>query len=695
MKLAIPPVLLLISFSCSTQPNQNEMSKHAHTNSLINSTSPYLQQHAHNPVDWQEWSEEALTEAKEKDKPIIVSIGYSSCHWCHVMEKESFEDTAVANLMNKHFINIKVDREERPDVDQIYMDAVQAMGINGGWPLNVFLTPDQKPFYGGTYFPNQGWTNLLTNVAEAFENNREKINESADAFTQNLRLKESEKYTLTGTDFKLSEDQVHSSYQTLAAKFDRIDGGIKKSPKFPMPAVWKYVATYAHVTGNEDAIKHFEFTLSKIADGGIYDHVGGGFARYSTDEEWHVPHFEKMLYDNGQLLSLYADGYKLTGNAQFRSVIMETIDWLEREMRDPSGGYYSALDADSEGEEGKFYVWSYDEIKDLAGNHTDLIASYYDVKKEGNWEGKNAIRVVGDKSKLVKQFKLSESEFDQIILEFKQKALVKRDKRERPGLDNKMIAGWNGLLLSGLVESYQATNEPSILALAKENARFLKEKLVKGDQLNRFPDKDLEGFLEDYAAVIQAFVKYYETTFDWEYLETAKRLLNRVNENFYDESEDLYFFTGDDSESLIARKKEFFDNVIPSSNSLMVWNLIHLGTHFYDESLISQGKKILGKVSDLIVQEPEYMSYWGSVALELSQPFAEVVVIGDNYQEMAQEFNRQFLPNKVLTAAQKEQPSPLFEYKTAVGGETTIYVCYDKSCKRPVKTTKEALDLLK
>lgn len=685
------PYILAVAFACSSQ---NEEKMHEFTNALIKSTSPYLLQHAHNPVNWEEWSPEVLEKAKEEDKPILVSIGYSSCHWCHVMEKESFEDTAVAKLMNKYFINIKVDREERPDVDQIYMDAVQTMGINGGWPLNVFLTPDQKPFYGGTYFPNEGWKNLLQSVADAFANNRDKIDESAEAFTRNLRLKESQKYKLAGDDFKLTEDEVERIYTNLSKKFDKIDGGVQKAPKFVMPSVWQLLATYYHQTKNQEALDHFEFTLKKIADGGIYDHVGGGFARYSVDGEWHVPHFEKMLYDNGQLLSLYANGYKLTKNEKFRKVILETAAWLKREMLDESGGFYSALDADSEGEEGKFYVWKYDDVKALAVEDFELIADYYDVQQAGNWEGKNVLRVVAEEEHLLKKYQLDQEAFDQKIATFKSSALTERAKRIRPGLDSKIIAGWNGLVLSGLSEAYQAIGEDSLLILANNNAAFIKEHLIKDGKLYRFPDKEMEGFLEDYAAVIQGFIKYYETTFDLSFLEAAEALLKRANDAFFDESENLYYFTSDHSEDLIARKKEFFDNVIPSSNSLMTWNLVHLGTHLYNEELIQRGKNILAKVSDLVVQEPEYMSNWGLLAMELKGSFAEIVIVGDEFSSYGQAVSSQFVPNKIVTAAAKEVGLLPFQNKGAIDGKTTVYVCYDKSCKRPVTSVAEALQQL-
>lgn len=668
---------------------------HEYTNDLINSTSPYLLQHAHNPVNWQEWGNEALDRAKREDKPILVSIGYSSCHWCHVMEKESFEDTAVANIMNQYFINIKVDREERPDVDQVYMDAVQTMGLQGGWPLNVFLTPDQKPFYGGTYFPKHGWVNLLKSVAEAFEKNRTKIDESAEAFTRNLQAKESEKYKLEGTDHLLSSEEIEQTYQKLAVKFDSVDGGVKKSPKFPMPSVWQFLASYYYKSNNPEALDHLEFTLEKIADGGIYDHVGGGFARYSVDEEWHVPHFEKMLYDNGQLLSLYANGYKLTKKIKFRRTILETVERLKKEMQDESGGFYSALDADSEGEEGKFYVWSYDEITHLADKDTELITGYYDVLKDGNWEGKNVLRVVKSEEELAEEYELNEESFYQKIDAFKMKALTERSKRIRPGLDNKIIAGWNGLTLTGLTDAYQALQDSSILELAKINANFIKDRLIVDGKLKRFPDKDMEGFLEDYAAVILAFIKYYETTFEREFLRQAEVLMHRVEKAFYDESENLYFFTSDQNASLIARKKELFDNVIPSSNSMMAWNLVHLGTHLYDDEMVNKGKSMLAQVKDLLSQEPEYLSNWATLVMELSGSFQEIVIIGPQAYEMAREINNKFIPNKIIAASKESSELSPFEHKTMIDGKTTIYVCFNKSCKRPVTTVEEALAQVK
>lgn len=693
LKISLLLSYVLLFHSCTAQTSKN---MHKHTNKLITSTSPYLLQHAHNPVNWEEWGDEALNRAKQEDKPILVSIGYSSCHWCHVMEKESFEKEDVAQLMNEYFVCIKVDREERPDVDHLYMDALHAMGLNGGWPLNVFLTPDQKPFYGGTYFPKNGWMNLLASIAEAFVKQRDKINESAEGFANSLMTDVKQKYTLVGEKSSFSAAEADQMYQKIAEEFDTKWGGRKRSPKFPMPCVWEMLATYAQLSQNEKALEHLFFTLDKIADGGIYDHVGGGFARYSTDEEWHVPHFEKMLYDNGQLLSLYANAYKLSKSPKYKQVLLETTQWLEREMLDASGGFYSALDADSEGEEGKFYVWSQEEIKKLAKDNYPLIADYYDVSSFGNWEGKNVLRVVKDEKQLQTKYGLSNEKFQEIIQSFKKEALVERAKRIRPGLDNKIIAGWNGLTLSGLCLAYQATGEDYFLQLARKNATFIKQKLIENGQLKRFPNKKMEGFIEDYAAVIQSFIRFYETTQETTYLQLAKTLIDRTNEHFYDAKEQLYYFSSTENASLIAQKKELFDNVIPSSNSMMAWNLVHLGKHLYDEKLVEQGKNILTPVTELAIKEPEYMANWVNLGLELSIPFAEIVIVGEDASNFAQEINQQFIPNKIISATTKATDDlPIFKYKSAINEETTLYICYNKTCKRPTNDVKKALDEVK
>ncbi len=685
MRSIIPVLFLLIS--CQTESPM--------TNRLANSSSPYLLQHADNPVDWYPWGKEALAKAQSEDKPILVSIGYSSCHWCHVMAHESFEDTATAAIMNEHFINIKIDREERPDIDQIYMDAVQKMGLNGGWPLNVFLTPDQKPFYGGTYFPKKNWQKLLQSITQAFKENRQKIEESADQFTAAIDESDLAKYGLTNTRFEFGEEITLATYQTLERRFDPLYGGLDKSPKFPMPSIWDMLAIYSYKTKDEGAKEHLFFTLDRMADGGIYDHVGGGFSRYSVDAEWHVPHFEKMLYDNGQLLSLYANGYKISKSEKYKLVLEETIDWLEREMLDESGGFYAALDADSEGEEGKFYVWTIEEIEEIAQDDAAIVKAYFDVISQGNWEeGKNVLRKQKTSEEIADQFNISLDTLNETIVKFKRAALAEREKRIRPGLDSKLIAGWNGLTLTGLCHAYQATQNPGFLKLAKDCAAFLKS-LIKDGELRRLPASEMEGFLEDYAAVIQGFIAYYQTSFEYEYIQIADRLTQHVIENFYDESEGFFYFTGDESEKLIARKKEVFDNVIPSSNSMMARNLFELGTLIYNDKYQSLAKEMTGRMLKLIPQEPAYLSNWASLALQMSSNFAEIVIIGRDHKELAEEINSSYLPAKVVATSAKPNDRPMFQKKSLKDGKTTIFVCFNRACKMPVNHVQGAIEQLK
>jgi len=679
---------LFFFWACESQnPMQNR---------LANSSSPYLQQHADNPVDWYPWGEAALQKAREEDKPIIVSIGYSSCHWCHVMAHESFEDSATAAIMNEHFVNIKVDREQRPDIDQIYMDAVQKMGLNGGWPLNVFLTPDQKPFYGGTYFPKAGWQKLLKSVAEAFEKNRDKIEESAEQFANAVGRSELEQFGMDTTLGLLSNDQMGRMYEKLSSRFDKNHGGMSKAPKFPMPSTWQMLATYQHLTKNDKAREHLLFTLDKMAAGGIYDQVGGGFARYSVDGEWHVPHFEKMLYDNAQLMSLYAHGFQISGKPRYEKVMKETLGWLEREMLDPSGGFYAALDADSEGEEGKFYVWTEEEIEKIAGEDAELIKAVYDVQRKGNWEeGKNVLRFVRPLAQIAQSFGIDSARLAEKMTVFEAKALAERSKRVRPGLDDKRIAGWNGLMLTGLCDAYQATRNDKFLKLAQQNAEFLKT-LIKEGKLHRFPNDDMEGFLEDYAAVIQGFITYYQTDFDQAYLEAAHALTQRVMEAFYDEKEGYFYFTSDGADDLIARKKEIFDNVIPSSNSMMARNLFYLGTLLYKDEYQKQARRMVSQMTQLILQEPEYLSNWAGLAMEMASSFSEVVILGPKYQQFAVEFHQEYSPNQVLSAAEApNEEHPMFKMKSLRDGKTTIFVCYNRACKLPVNTIEEAMEQIK
>ncbi|MTI28320.1 thioredoxin domain-containing protein [Fulvivirga kasyanovii] len=673
--------------------------KEAKANRLIHATSPYLLQHAYNPVNWYPWGEEALEKARKEDKPILVSIGYSSCHWCHVMERESFENDSIAAIMNEHFVAIKVDREERPDVDQIYMDAVQAMGQNGGWPLNVFLTSDQKPFYGGTYFPPQAWAKLLQQVATVYREKRSEVEESAEQLTNAIATSEVVKYRLKDEGTEYSINALDMMYDNIGQHFDKKRGGFNRAPKFPMPGQWLFLLRYYHLTDNQEALRQIEVTLNEIAYGGIYDQAGGGFARYSVDAEWLVPHFEKMLYDNGQLVSLYSEAYTVTGNELYKQVVYQTIEWLEREMTNSMGGFYSALDADSEGEEGKFYVWTKDEIEQITGNDSDLIIDYYNITEEGNWEeGKNILhKTVSDREFATKRGIDIESLAEKVV-NANTLLLKARTHRVRPGLDDKALSGWNGLMLKGLVDAYVAFGEEKFLMLALNNAAFITDSMSDGNRLFRSYKEgkaSIDGYLEDYAHVIDAFLALYQATFDEQWLTQARELTDYTLEHFYDSGEKLFFYTDDSSEKLIARKKEVFDNVIPASNSQMAINLYLLGVIYDHEDYKAKSRAMIGKMTTLLEGEPAYLYNWGILYTYLTAPIAEVAIVGTNAKNVRIDFAKKYYPNKVVMGTKQSSGLPLLEGKITKGDETTIYVCYNKTCKLPVTEVEEAFEQLK
>ena len=698
-------LLAILLIHCNSKTtNETTMSqatthKEGKANRLIDATSPYLLQHAYNPVNWYPWGEEALEKAKKEDKPILVSIGYSSCHWCHVMERESFENDSIAAIMNEHFIAIKVDREERPDVDQIYMDALQAMGQNGGWPLNVFLTSDQKPFYGGTYFPPQAWAKLLQQVARVYDEKRSEVEESAEQLTNAIATSEVVKYRLKDEDTEYSINSLDKMYDSMAQRFDKKRGGFNRAPKFPMPGQWLFLLRYYHLTDNQEALRQLEVTLNEIAYGGIYDQAGGGFARYSVDADWLVPHFEKMLYDNGQLVSLYAEAYTVTGNELYKQVVYQTIEWLEREMTNSMGGFYSALDADSEGEEGKFYVWSRAEIEEITGEDSGLIIDYYNIREQGNWEeGKNILhRTMSDREFAAKKGIAPETLAEK-VMNANTLLLKQRTQRVRPGLDDKALSGWNGLMLKGLVDAYVAFGEEKFLMLALNNAAFISDKMSEGHRLFRSYKEgkaSIDGYLEDYAHVIDAFVALYQATFDEQWLTKAKELTDYTLQHFYDNSEKLFFYTDDSSEKLIARKKEVFDNVIPASNSQMAINLYWLGIIYDDADYQQKSRAMIGKVTSLLEGEPAYLYNWGILYSYLASPTAEVAIVGTNASNVRISFGEKYYPNKVVMGTKQSSELPLLKGKVATGDQTTIYVCYNKTCKLPVTEVEGAFAQLK
>ena len=666
-------------------------------NKLITSQSPYLLQHAHNPVNWYPWGEEALALAKEENKPILVSIGYSSCHWCHVMEHESFEDEETAQLMNTHFVCIKIDREERPDLDNIYMEAIQVMGLQGGWPLNVFLMPNQKPFYGGTYFPNNKWKSLLLSIVEGFKNHHDQLAESAEGFGRSLNAKEIEKYALKEDKEKLSVDYLSEAVDGIMQKFDHKWGGLNRSPKFPMPAIWSFLLDYSLLKKEGTVRDNVLFTLRKIAMGGIYDQLGGGFARYSVDGMWFAPHFEKMLYDNGQLLNLYAKAYQVSGDAFFKEKIQETVEWLEREMVHEDGGFYSAMDADSEGVEGKFYTWTQAELESHLGEEAGWFAELYDISEKGNWEnGVNILFQTKTYEEIYKKYGLDAAAFSERLRKTKGKLLEARDKRVWPGLDDKIISGWNGLTISGLTQAYLATEDEWCLQLAIENGRFLQSKMIQDGLLYRSyknGEAYIPGFLEDYAAVIQAFTDLYQTTFEVNWLNEAKNLIDYTLAHFLDEEDGFFYFNNPDVEKLIANKKELFDNVIPSSNSMMARNLYRLGHFYYEDHYTEMAKNMLNHMKSLLAADITFLPNWASLYLEMLIPTAEIAIVGNQAVEKASEFQKTYRPNIVFSASDSKTPHPpLLEDKTPdPTGNALIYVCFDKVCQKPVTTAEEAI----
>ncbi|MFD2514308.1 thioredoxin domain-containing protein [Pontibacter locisalis] len=667
-------------------------------NKLIHESSPYLLQHAYNPVDWYPWGEEALSRARQEDKPIIVSIGYAACHWCHVMEHQSFEKPKVAEVMNTHFVCIKVDREERPDVDAVYMDALQAMGLQGGWPLNVFLNPDAQPFYGGTYFQPQQWVNLLINIAEAYEKNREELNTSAEQFVTHLNRSELERYGLKSNDLSLSEEDFNLLFKNLSSRFDKEHGGLSPAPKFPMPTNYLWLLRYYHHTRDEKALKHLHLTLREMAYGGIYDQIGGGFARYSVDAEWLVPHFEKMLYDNGQLVTLYAEAYQATRETLYHDVVYETINFVERELMSPEGGFYSSLDADSEGEEGRFYTFTKDELHKLLKSEEPLFSKYYHITAAGNFEhGRNILHRRISDEKFATENELELEVLQDMVQNWKEKLMQVRTSRIRPALDDKILCSWNALMLKGLADAYYTFGNKHFLALALRNANFLLNNLKKGNKLShnyKNGKATIAGFLEDYALLIAAFIRLYEVTFDEKWLHQARGMADYTLENFYDETEGFFFFNDKKAEQLIARKKEILDNVIPASNSVMANNLHTLGLYFDEEQYTTISENMLAKMKDLLIKEPSHLSNWAILYYYKLTPIAEVAIVGPEAPEMRAEISSFYQPNMLLLGTTGKSNLPLLDGKEAHQGKTTVFVCYDKACQFPVYTAAEALEKL-
>jgi uncharacterized protein YyaL (SSP411 family) len=668
-----------------------------YTNHLINESSPYLLMHAHNPVDWYPWGKEALEKAKKENKLIIISIGYAACHWCHVMEKESFEDPEVAQVMNEHYVCIKVDREERPDIDQVYMNAAQLITGGGGWPLNAVALPDGRPFFAGTYFPKQNWINLLKRISEVYIGSPGKLEQQADVVTRGIRSSEMVQFNPVKPGFAMKD--LNQAFNNWKGNIDFEWGGHKGAPKFPMPIDHQFLLFYHHLTRDSKALEAVTVTLDRMAFGGIYDQVGGGFARYSTDNVWKAPHFEKMLYDNAQLVSLYSAAYQLTKNHLYKTIVYETLEFVERELASPGGGFYSSLDADSEGEEGKFYVWTKAEMEKVLGKDAQLIVAYYNVTDGGNWEkNKNILYRRQQDEAFAKKHGLTKEALHQRVAAAKNKLLEARSKRVRPPLDDKILTSWNALMLTGYVDAYRVFDEKRFLERAIKNADFLiKNALSRDGRLNRnYKDgkSSINAFLDDYALFIRALISLYQATFDEKWLSKANEILAYALKHFYDEKSHMFYYTSDLDPQLVARKMEITDNVIPGSNSVMAVNLYLLGEYFYKQDHIKISRQMLNNVKENLLKHGNYFANWGILmAYFVSSPY-EVAIVGEDWFSIRKELDRHYLPNMLLMGGKQEGKLPLLEDKL-VPGQTTIYVCKDKACRLPVTETKKALEQMK
>jgi hypothetical protein len=678
--------------------------QHKFTNRLINETSPYLLQHAHNPVQWYAWGDEALSKAKAENKVILVSIGYSACHWCHVMEKESFENEAVAEMMNEYFINIKIDREERPDLDHIYMDAVQAICGSGGWPLNVFLTPDTKPFFGGTYFPPErafnrsSWTEILIGMSKAWRERSHEIISQAENLTahlkesNNLVVKESN-ISITGDGTIISTEQCELMFAAIMKTADKDWGGFGKAPKFPQTFTIQFLLQYHYFTGSTDALQQALLSIDKMLEGGIYDQVGGGLARYSTDNEWLAPHFEKMLYDNALLINILCDAYQLTSNKKYEDAIRTTILFIKTELSDIEGGYYAALDADSEGEEGKYYVWQKEEVQSILGSDAELFCDFFDITEAGNWEGKNILRRLSTADDFIKDRMQDEEQFLFKVKSALQKLLQYRDTRVKPSLDDKIILGWNALMIKAFAKAASVLQDEQLRKAAESNLNFIVKAFSKGDSSQdlrhtyKMGDAKYAAFLDDYANLIAAYIQVYKASFDVRYLEMAYNYCGYVVENFSDENNIFFYFTNKNQTDVIVRKKEIYDGATPSGNAVMAENLIHLSIIFDNPSWQTRANKMLEIISASVIKYPGSFGIWACLLLQQKVGMNEIAVIGGDHLEKSNNIMLNFIPNIiVMSAATENMKFPLLANKPK-NSAALVYLCKNYACSAPYSDT--------
>lgn len=664
------------------------------TNQLHLASSPYLLQHKDNPVHWLEWNAESLLLAKNENKPLLISVGYAACHWCHVMAHESFEDEKVAELMNESFICIKVDREERPDIDQIYMDAAQILTGRGGWPLNAFALPNGKPFYAATYFPKENWKKVLQNIAKAYRENYAQLEETAVKLTEGIQL--SDGIEFAPAEFEaFSKTDYHDLFGSWQKFIDSEKGGFKGAPKFAMPNSWQFLLQYHYFTKNQSALEVTLLHLDEMAKGGIYDQIGGGFARYSVDDNWFVPHFEKMLYDNAQLVSLYANAYKIIPKKHYKILIEESLTFISRELTHQNGGFYASLDADSEGKEGTYYIWKYDELKEIVpAEDWSWFQKYYQVTQSGNWEnGENILHAMEHPIQFAKNENIEEKEFLTRLNNIKKKLHEVRWDREHPGLDDKILTSWNALMCKAYVEAATALQDEGYLRIAEKNADFLFEKLFNSDKklFRNYKNgkASIPAFLDDYALLIEALITLYQANFNKKFLDWAAELSEICIRDFYDEKTGLFCYTSKQGEQLIAQKFEVNDNVIPASNSSLAKSLYLLG-HVLDKTdYLKASEQMLMHVKQKMFKAGPYFANWSVLAGWMTFPLKEVAIIGENASKISFQLQKNFFGNAVILGGSEENLALLKGKKPNNG--TRFYVCENKTCQQPTSQLKEAI----
>jgi uncharacterized protein YyaL (SSP411 family) len=689
-------ILFLVLSSCHAQQKPMNTNTNMYTNHLINEKSPYLLQHAHNPVNWFPWGKEAFEKARKEHKMVLVSIGYAACHWCHVMEKESFENEEVAKLMNEHFVCIKVDREQRPDVDHQYMDAVQLLTGRGGWPLNCFALPDGRPVWGGTYFNRNQWISVLKQLSDLWQSEPEKMVQQAEQLDRGTR--ENDLLHLAKTSQPFSEKEAARALSEWQRHFDYTWGGNTGAPKFPMPSTYRFLLNEYYHNPDQKLLQYVTLSLDKMARGGIYDQLGGGFARYSTDSQWKVPHFEKMLYDNAQLLQLYSEAYQLTNKPLYKKVVYQTADFLQRELLSSTGGLYASLDADSEGGEGNFYVWRKKETDSLLGENASLFNDYYSITEKGNWEqGKNVLFVQQKLESVAARTHLPVAEAEKKLSESRQKLFEVRSQRPRPKTDTKILTSWNALTVSGLLSAYEAFDDAGFLEMAEKTGRFIRsQRMETNGRLWRSRRNDtamIPAFLDDYAFTAQAFLDLYRATFDEKWLQSARWVIGYAREHFYDKTTGMFRYAAVEKSRVVRTKIEITDNVIPSSNSAMALVLAQAGAYFENNEDSKTAQNMLKKVYPGLLKNLPYYSHWALLLNYYLYPAQEVVFSGAEALTMRSAFVRHYTTALVAGSIAKSE-TPLLKGRF-VPQKTLIYVCENNTCKLPVQHVNEALLLLR